>query len=69
MRFALVFLQKQEEANMAYRGYHNLRSAKEDIELSKWEQLEFDKCKDSAEYFIRNYCCIDTKDNGKQLFV
>ena len=68
MRFALVFLQKQEEANMAYRGYHNLRSAKEDIELSKWEQLEFDKCKDSAEYFIRNYCYINTKDNGKQLF-
>ena len=53
---------------MAYRGYHNLRSAKEDIELSKWEQLEFDKCKDSAEYFIRNYCYINTKDNGKQLF-
>ena len=68
MRFALVFLQKQEEANMAYRGYHNLRSAKEDIELSEWEQLEFDKCKDSAEYFIRNYCYINTKDNGKQLF-
>ena len=53
---------------MAYRRYHNLRSAKEDIELSEWEKLEIDKCKDSAEYFIRNYCYINTKDNGKQLF-
>lgn len=68
MRFALVFLQKQEEAIMAYRGNNNLRSAKEDIELNDFQQSEYDKCKDSAEYFIRNYCYIDTKSNGKQLF-
>ena len=53
---------------MAYRGYHNLRSAKEEIELTEFQQYELDKCKASAEYFIRNYCYIDTKDNGKQLF-
>ena len=53
---------------MAYRGYHNLRSAKEEIELTEFQQYELDKCKASAEYFIRNYCYIDTRDNGWQLF-
>ncbi len=53
---------------MAYRGIYNLRSAKEEIELNEWQQSEMETCKASAEYFIRNYCYINTKDNGKQLF-
>lgn len=53
---------------MAYRGYHNLRSAKEKITLKPWQEEELKKCADDPEYFIRNYCYINTKGNGMQLF-
>lgn len=53
---------------MSYRGYHNLRSAKEEITLEPWQEEELKKCADDPEYFIRNYCYINTRDNGMQLF-
>lgn len=53
---------------MAYRGIYNLRSAKEEIELLEWQRNELKKCKEDAEYFLRNYCYINTRDNGQQLF-
>ena len=45
---------------MSYRGYHNLRSAKEEITLEPWQEEELKKCADDPEYFIRNYCYINT---------
>ena len=53
---------------MPYRGYNNLRSAKEEITLESWQEEEIKKCADDPEYFIRNYCYINTRDNGMQLF-
>ena len=53
---------------MSYRGIYNLRSAKEEIELLECQRNELKKCKEDAEYFLRNYCYINTRDNGQQLF-
>lgn len=53
---------------MAYRRIHNLRSAKEEISLQPWQKEEIEKCANDLEYFIRNYCYIDTRDAGLQLF-
>lgn len=53
---------------MGYRGNNQLRSATEEITLLPWQQEEIMKCADDPEYFIRNYCYINTKDAGMQLF-
>ena len=53
---------------MSYRGIYNLRSAKEEITLEPWQEEEIKKCANDPEYFIRNYCYINTKNAGMQLF-
>lgn len=53
---------------MGYRGNDQLRPATEEISLLPWQQEEIMKCADDPEYFIRNYCYINTKDAGMQLF-
>lgn len=51
-----------------YRGIWCLRS-KDDIVVPTPEQAdEIDRCAKDAEYFLRNYCYINTKDNGMQPF-
>ena len=46
---------------MCYRGFYNLRSVKDNIELTEQNRAELDRCRDDIFYFIRNYVYINSR--------
>lgn len=45
---------------MCYRGIYNLRSVKDNVELTEQNRAELERCRDDIFYFIRNYVYINT---------